>query len=83
MKKPTKKAAAKKPIKARKVNPISLLPAETRKAMRLGAGWREREIMKKANRVEISGNHIKVETNVSGSMTDFGVFDSKRKIWVN
>ncbi len=78
---PKKKRAAKP---ARKTSPVAKLPASIQSAMKSTAGWREREILKNAKKIEIKGDNIRVDTGrKTGSPTDVGVFNAKRRQWTN
>lgn len=76
--------AKKKPTKpAKKINPIAKLPASVQNAMRNGAGWREKEVMKNAKRITIIDDLIKVDTGrKTGSPTDHATFSSKHRQWI-
>ena len=83
---PIKKKAKKVGTKLKKAatNPLSKIPASIRQSMRLQAGYREREILSHAKKITIQGDNIKIDTGrKTGSPTDSGVFNVKRRAWTN
>ena len=52
--------------------------------MKSDAGYREKEILSHAKKITIQGDNIKIDTGrKTGSPTDFGVFNVRRKAWTN